>query len=81
MALKDDDNGIVSTEPKRRGRSSNSDLTCLLSCPCCGSDAVCYYPEGDGQAQAIYCRFCPMGAEDNTITKQDLFAAWNRRAT
>lgn len=46
----------------------------LEECPFCGEKAE-YYE----QDASIWCNNCPGGVEDCTISKEELFAAWNRR--
>ena len=48
----------------------------LLPCPFCGGDAQ-YYEECD----AIWCDDCSGGVEDCTISKEELFKAWNTRVS
>lgn len=51
----------------------------LLPCPFCGSKDFDLFDNSNNQATAIYCKSCPAGVEDNTMTLDDLKKCWNTR--
>jgi len=65
------------TDAKSEGAGGASSSNAgLAACPYCGSSAV-YYPQNDGQANAIYCTNCPLGVEDNRLNFETLAMVWN----
>ena len=48
----------------------------LLPCPYCGGEAQ-HYPDTDGQANAIYCKTCPVGVEHAGMPDDELARIWN----
>ena len=60
-------------EPEYR---ENADL---LPCPFCGCKDFDVFKGDSGQVTAIYCKDCPAGVEDSTITLEKLKLYWNTR--
>lgn len=53
-----------------------SDCCELLSCPYCGNEPE--YIEGTvAQADAIYCKECPLGVEHHGMSYEALATVWN----
>ena len=57
-------------------RNDESELSALLCCPYCGNDPE--YIEGNiAQADAIYCKECPLGVEHHGMSYEALATVWN----
>ena len=59
-----------------KAKSETSELTQLLCCPYCENEAE--YIEGNvAQADAIYCKECPLGVEHSGMSYEALAMVWN----
>ena len=52
----------------------------LLFCPLCGGEEFDEFELNDSQSTAIYCKFCPYGVEDTTMTIEELRVWHNTRS-
>ena len=48
----------------------------IYSCPCCGGEVEIFYGDDD---HSIYCKECPCGVTDWTMTLEELIKCWNNR--
>ncbi len=56
--------------------ASESALNDLLCCPYCRNEAE-YFEGTNGQADAIYCKECPLGVEQSGMSYTALALVWN----